>query len=313
MAWKTPRTWLAGELVSDAMMNLDVRDQLSSLKNDHIICCGRLTLTSGVPSTTFDVTAATTVYFTPYRGDRIALYDGAHWQVLSFEELSISLGSDAANTNYDVFAYSNGGAVAIERLAWTNASTRAMDLVTANGVLVKAGDATRRYIGTYRTTATTGQTEDSHARRFVWNYYNRLRRAVRVLDTTDSWTYGTASFRQVRASSANQVEIVVGLSEAHLSLRAAHQAQNSAGGISVATAIGEDSTSAAASGSLMQIAGAPAGVNVNVSAALDKYPVAGYHFYVWLERPSDATGTTTWWGDGGLSWLQSGLTGSVEG
>src|SRR5688572_4720973 len=173
--WRTPLTWAIG-LVTDTMMNQHVRDQLSALKNDHMLCCGRMTLTTGLPVTTADVTGASTVYFTPFRGNLIAVHDGDHWQVLSFAELSLALGSDAANTNYDLFAYYSSGAVALERVAWTNATTRATALTTLDGVPVKSSDTTRRYLGTYRTTATVGQTEDSVGKRFVWNYYHRVRR-----------------------------------------------------------------------------------------------------------------------------------------
>src|SRR6185436_9706895 len=41
------------------------------------VCDGRLTLTSGTPVTTGDVTAATTLYFTPNGGNQIALYTGS--------------------------------------------------------------------------------------------------------------------------------------------------------------------------------------------------------------------------------------------
>lgn len=43
---------------------------------------GRLTLTTGTPITTSDVTASTSVYFTPYKGNRIALFNGCSWQAL---------------------------------------------------------------------------------------------------------------------------------------------------------------------------------------------------------------------------------------
>ncbi len=55
------------------------------------IGCGRLTLTTATPITAADVTAATTLYFTPYRGDKIALYTGSVWQIKTFTELSIKL------------------------------------------------------------------------------------------------------------------------------------------------------------------------------------------------------------------------------
>ena len=277
------------------------------------VCDGRITLTSGTPVTSSDVTGATSVYFTNYLGSRIALFDGSQWNLLTFSELTLALGADAANTNNDLFAWNNAGAVALERVAWTNATTRATALVSQDGVLVKSGDTTRRYLGTYRTTSAAGQTEDSAAKRFVWNYYHRAKRALRVSDATDTWTYTTATFRQANASTANQVAVVVGVAEALLSLHAGHVGSNSAGVSIIATGIGEDSATAAAAGCLIHFTGAPAGANVNMAAVLDRHPVAGYHFYPWLEY-SAAGGTTTWQGDGGAPGnILNGLSGSIDG
>jgi hypothetical protein len=66
---------------------------------------GRLTLTTGVPVTTSDVTGATTIYFTALDGFRIGLYDGTiNWNVIvPNADLSLALGTLVNNTNYDIF------------------------------------------------------------------------------------------------------------------------------------------------------------------------------------------------------------------
>jgi hypothetical protein len=311
--WRTPLTWSIG-LVTDTMMNQHIRDQLSALKNDHMLCCGRLTLTSGVPVTTADVTAATTVYFTPFRGNLIGLHDGGHWQVVAFSERSLSLGSDAANTNYDLFGYYNSGALALERTAWTNPTTRSVALTVLDGVLVKSSDLTRRYLGTYRTSNAVGQTEDTAQRRYVWNYYQRLPRPVRVTPTTDSWTYTTPTFRDANGDASNSIAVLIGVAEVTVDLRLVVSASNSTGTAGLAVAIGEDVTNAAASGSLMvNVISPTAGSVVFLTASLVKSPAVGLHSYFWLEF-STAAGTTTWYGDfGSPATLQSGITGTIEG
>ena len=117
----------------------------------------RLTLVSNTPVMTTEVLAATTLYLTPYVGNRIALYNGSTWDVLESEEVSLSLTDLAADTNYDVFAYNNSGNLALETAVWSGSwagvSTRATALVYQNGVLVKSGELTRRYLGTIRTSA----------------------------------------------------------------------------------------------------------------------------------------------------------------
>lgn len=83
---------------------------------------GRLTLTSGTPVTTADVTGATTVYYTPYKHDIVVLWDGNRWQATQFTEASLALGTVTAFAPYDVFAYLSSGALAVEKLAWLNAT-----------------------------------------------------------------------------------------------------------------------------------------------------------------------------------------------
>lgn len=144
---------------------------------------GRLTLTSGTPVTTANVTAAATVYFTPYKGNNISLYNGNGWVRYAFSELSLALGTISSGKPYDVFLYDNAGTLTLELLAWTNGTTRATALAYQDGVLCKTGALTRRYLGTFYTTATT-TTEDSTSYRYLYNYYNRVYRNVFFQNTT---------------------------------------------------------------------------------------------------------------------------------
>lgn len=307
--WRTPLTWTIG-MVTDTMMNQHVRDQLSALKNDHWICCGRLTLTPGVAVTVTDVTAATTLYFTPFRGNLIALHDGDHWQVRAFAELSLVLGGIDANTNWDVFAALTAtGAITLEGVAWTGSTTRAVALTTLDGVLVKSSDTTRRYLGTFRTTAVPGQIEDSVTKRYLWNYYNRVPRRLRVVEATASWTYTTPTTRQANNSASNQVALVTGVAENHLELTVQALASNTSAGVTVAVAIGEDSLTTGVTGMVRNVATtAVAPATSAPRAEIRRVPSIGHHIYAWLEY-SSAVGTTTWYGQA----LETGMLGSVEG
>ena len=105
----------------------------------------RLTLTSATPVTPADVTGATTIYCTPYKGNQIALYDGSSsWNTRTSAEFSLALGTLTSGKPYDVFCYDNAGTPTLEFLAWTNDTTRATALVYQDGVLVKSGATTRR-------------------------------------------------------------------------------------------------------------------------------------------------------------------------
>lgn len=68
----------------------------------------RLTLTAGTPVTTADVTGATTIYLSPYNGNRLPLFDGARWKAQYIREFGIALGTLADATKpYDIFAFTS--------------------------------------------------------------------------------------------------------------------------------------------------------------------------------------------------------------
>ena len=69
---------------------------------------GRCTLTTAVPVTTADVTAATTLYWALYKGSRAALYTGSAWSVETLAQLSVSVPA-TTDTLYDAYLDYNGG------------------------------------------------------------------------------------------------------------------------------------------------------------------------------------------------------------
>lgn len=278
----------------------------------HFNCDGRLTLTTATPVTTSDVTAATTVYWAPYKGGKISLYDGsANWKTYTCTEKSIAVPA-TTDTMYDVFMYDNSGTPALEVLAWTNTTTRATALTTQNGVLVKTGATTRRYLGSFLTTGVSGQTEDSLANRYVWNYYNRVLRPMRRLESTDSWSYATATIRQANNAAANQLNFVIGVSEDAVSARVNALWSNNTIGGGCMTGIGLDATNANATGCITAYQAAAVADTPTVNHAFwIGFPGIGKHYVAWLEA-GNATGTQTWSGDAGLPLLrQSGIHGEL--
>ena len=258
---------------------------------------GRLTLTTGTPVTTADVTAATTMYYSPYIGNKIALYDGsATWAVYSFTELSLALGTLTASLPYDVFAYNNAGTVTLEFLAWTNATTRATALTQQNGVYVKTGATTRRYLGTFYTTATT-TTEDSARQRLVWNMYNRVTRQVKVFDATSNWTYATATWRQARATATNQINLLAGIANEAVSLCVQVGWTSDTGLNQGAVSFGEDSTSTVATNATYVSSRNPSTNSlVPTLGFCTTIPAAGYHYYAWLEHGGGQTAVGAFFG-----------------
>jgi hypothetical protein len=276
--------------------------------NARNLCEGRLTLTTGVPVTTADVTGVATVYFTPYRGNCIALYDGTNWKRRTFTELSISLA--ALSGVYDIFAWDNAGTVTIEAHGWTNLTTRATALTTQNGVLVKSGSTTRRYIGTIY--APSNVSNDSMAKRYLYNYYNRVLRPMRVLETTDTWNYTTATIRQANGAAANKLEFCNGWDEDMVSAEIHAAVLNSSVNVDVVVGVGLDSTTTFTSGGLF--GGAKTlviSLAQQIRASWKGFTGVGVHTLNWNEV-SAATGTTTWIGDNAApTTTQSGIHGEI--
>lgn len=266
----------------------------------------RLTLTPATPVTTADVTGATTIYCTPYKGNQISLYSGTVWNTRTAAEFSLALGTLTSGKPYDVFCYDNSGTPTLEFLAWTNDTTRATALARQDGVLVKSGAATRRYLGTFYTTSTT-ETEDSAAKRYLWNYYHRSSRSMRRVDTTASWTYTTLVYRQANGNAANQLNMVIGVSEDSVRATVVQATRNDTGVATCYTAIGLDSTTTVAVDSVFALVNNVTAVEyLTAIANYEGFPGVGKHSLVWLEK-SDSSGTTIWQGS------TAGMTGALQG
>lgn len=179
---------------------------------DNSICQGRLTLGGSAVNTSS--TASSTVVLYPYKGDRISLYSGGAWSTLTFtSSTTLSISGLSSSPCYDVWAYNNSGTVALDYTAWTNTSTRATSLTWQDGIYVKSGDATRRYLGTfYKSDATN--TAINGSKNFVWNYYNRV--DVDLYNeklTGGTHSYSTATWREWNAETTNRIQFVIGVLE----------------------------------------------------------------------------------------------------
>ncbi len=253
------------------------------------VCDGRLTLESGVPVSTTDQTAKTTVYFTPFIGNKIALYDGSSaWDVVEFSEISVAVPS-TTNTPFDVFCYNNAGTATLETVNWTNGTTRATAITYQNGVLVKSGATTRRYIGTGRTTGTSGQCEmkmsggtTSPQKIFLWNLYNQVQLPVFVYETTDTWNYTTLAYRQLNGSANNQFEFVVGVADKLLNVLLTYESYTTSGALDAYAAFGLDQSTAVSSSTVAHVSAA---VNTNSIgyAVYNSVVAAGYHYLALIE------------------------------
>lgn len=303
---------------------------------------GRLTLTSATPVTTSDVTAATSVYYALAEHDKISIYFGGNsrlWRQYTFAELTLALDSDSGHTgyhqsgkNFDLFVINDAGTLRLGTgPAWSSDTARGTgagttELARKNGVWTNAVTITIRfgsgpddtvsiatnkatYVGTMRASA-NGQTEDSAAKRFVWNLYNRRVRLMKVVEGTDTWTYSTASYRQANASAANQLAYVVGMNEDAVEAEVSAMVENDTATARVAkVGIGVDS--ATVQGATTYDTIEVTQVTQSLGARFIGYPGLGYHFLAWLER-GDGNDVQTWSGDEGGA-AQTGIFGRVLG
>jgi len=305
-----------GSIVYSKLGTLKARQEdgtIIDVENHNISANGfRLSLTTDVPFTSADVTAASTLYMTPFTGGRISLYNGTSWVMMTTAQISLTLTGLTSGKNYDVFASQSGTTVVLSLgAAWTNDTTRATAIVYQDGVLVYTSDHTKRYIGTIRTTNTT-TTEDSVAKRFVWNYYNRVVRTLARYETTDTWNTVSTTFLAANANSANCFEFVTGEMEL-VTAKVSTMYYTTFGAMGVAVGIGVDSTTV--SSASLQGGATNASTYHLISCDYSEYPTVGYHKFTWLERVGGGgASTTTWYGDGGVpTYWKFGMIGTVRG
>jgi hypothetical protein len=296
---------------------------------------GRLTLTSGVPVLSSGVSGAGTVYYTPYAGGYVPLYDGSKYVPKAFTELSNVLANSstgkagpaagAVSSNYDLFVWDDAGTIRLTRgPAWTSATARGTgagttELVKTGGFWLNAqaitnGPAASRgtYVGTIRTNSGAATVDFSFggsaaggtaAGLNVWNCYNRVAVTATVQNSTASWTYNSGTPRQPNASSAMRVSFVSGLAEE--SFNASYACLGYATGTNDACLIGVmyDVTNAFSGASGYCARG-------SVSSAFASYGQAalGYHFVAAGEACNQVpSGTDTWYGSGSGSNYQNAL------
>lgn len=197
---------------------------------------GRLTLISGFPVMGANsVASASTVYFSPYKGRHIPLWNGTDFSTHDYlAELSQTT-TDAtksptpvtANSSYDVFVWSDGGTYRATRgPAWASNTVRSAQITLRNGIYVNAvsiANGPAAYFGTYigsiRSNASAtidwiGWGNGTQAGIMgVWNNYNRVASTNYQFDTGPEYTYTAAVARQARGSAQNQISFIIGLPE----------------------------------------------------------------------------------------------------
>lgn len=297
---------------------LEAYDPGGSAQVPNGICDIRVSCTSGTPIDVTDKTAITSLYLQSYKGNRVCLYDGSAWKVCTLpSEITISLSGKTADTNYDIFLYdsdANGTADSVDVVAWTNSTTRATAIAYQDGIPCKTGALGRRLVCTFRTTGSTGQTENSAARRLVCNVQNTVANFFYAKDTTDSWTYNSTAYHVFNAAGSTYgtgaCQVVVSLNESPVTatcLLASSYVASYMGGV---PGIGVDSTSTNSAQLYAYTAPYDQNYKSSSSAYMTKWIGVGAHVIYPLEKLPSGSGTLTFYGDNGGIY-QTGLTGSI--
>jgi hypothetical protein len=205
---------------------------------------GRLCPTSATPVVASDSTN-NSVYYTPFVGNLIPVYNGTSMIPTTFSEISMALvASHAANTIYDIFVFSNNGVLTLASgPAWSTSTAGAgargtgagtTQLTRLQGLWVNAVSMTARNgsttytvganLGTYVGSIAIGSgagsisclTAYGQSRRWdIWNAYNRQPTYLKAGDPADStWIVNNASaIHAYNTSSANSITVFAGLPE----------------------------------------------------------------------------------------------------
>lgn len=295
---------------------------------------GRLTLTTGVPVLTSTVSGATTVYYSPYSGNLVPIYDGSDFVVTAFTELSQattdntkSPAAAANNSNYDIFVWNDSGTIRATRgPAWTSdtgrgtgAGTTELERVKGvwlNKVSITNGPAANRgtYVGTIRSDGSAqinfhlgGSASGGTAAVLgVWNMYNRVVVGPAVIDSGSGYTYTSSTIRQARNSAGNKISFVIGISED--SIVATHSGRTTT--VNVASAfgsigIGLDSTTTHTVQPAFVYSQAATIMTGTPSTNYVFLPTIGWHFVAALEAGDNTNANT--FDDGSLNRLSAAI------
>jgi hypothetical protein len=206
---------------------------------------GYLTLSSDSsnPIITADTLASTNVYYTPYVGNAVPIWNGTGYTIFAISQLTLALSaSNLGHTIYDVFIFSNSGTpVLVTGPAWTSsaagtgargtgAGTTQLQRVSglwvnavqitgnngANSYTVSANQAT--YVGSIFIDQTAGQVSNyvswgQNRTWSVWNAYNRQPLRLQAGDPTVTYTDSSVGWRASNSTPGNAVTTLTGLPE----------------------------------------------------------------------------------------------------
>lgn len=204
-------------------------------------------LTAPIPAS--DATAITRIYWTPFVGNNIPIYNGTNMVQQTTAQIfcDLTAGAQASGGIYDVYGFMNagvptlgfspswaagtGGSVTLGACArGTGAGGTAFSVIQGikvNVVSMTVNNGATTYVipsglgtllGSIYINSTAGQINchRGYGQSRVWgisNAYNRQNVYLKAGDNTASWTTGTVGFRNANSNAANSLTIFSGFAE----------------------------------------------------------------------------------------------------
>jgi len=186
---------------------------------------GRLTLSSGDPSCLN--CSGVTLYYSPYNGNSISLYDGNIWVKTSFNNRIVATFSSlSSNTLYDVFGYLNNDILSFDVVPWEmwepswqdsedpfyntkTSSFRIEEISKFDGIYIMLSDNTKKYLGTIYT-GSSNIFMDTYKQRLIFNQYNRISKPLKSLVKGSYWVTSSTGWSPITSTFIDPILVING-------------------------------------------------------------------------------------------------------
>lgn len=204
---------------------------------------------SGDVIQTGDVANTAVIYYSPFTGNQVPIWNGTIYKATTFSELTLTLtvAGSPSNTIQDVCVFNNNGVpTLVAGPSWSTVSAGAgnrgsgagtaqiqrLQGLWVNSNAITAYNGLSSYsisanqctiVGSIYVDAAGGTVSNFMSYRqsskwSTWNFYNRQRITVIAGDSTASWSYATNAWRAANAAAGNSITVFSGLPEAPYSL-----------------------------------------------------------------------------------------------
>lgn len=204
-----------------------------------------------------DVIGTGTIFYSPYVGDTLPIWNGSTFKTIVFSELTATLttaGSPTGAIQDACVFYNNGTPTLVIGPAWSTATAGAgnrgagpgsAQIGKLQGIWVNSNSITAynglssftvpsnqcTYVGSISIDATAGQVSAyrtwGQSRKFgIWNAYNRAPISIQAGDSTANWTTAPTTWRQSNGATGNFAAAFTGLPEEIVTATFIQQLQN---------------------------------------------------------------------------------------